>query len=128
MSFFSVFRKRKKSLSAYELGRYGEELASRYLKKNGYVILERNYKCVYGEIDIIARDDDCIVFVEIKTRRNTKEIMPEDSIGYSKKQHLLKSAEYYINALPVEINYRFDIISIEFNDFQHRIYIIKDAF
>lgn len=128
MCIFAIFRKKKKRLSAYELGKYGEELASRYLKKNGYIILERNYKCIYGEVDIIAKNNDCIVFVEIKTRKKIREIMPEDSIGYSKKQHLLKSAEYYISTLPDEVNYRFDVVSIELNDLQPEIYIIKDAF
>ncbi len=129
INYFLSLKLDVNKLSKYELGKYGERIARKYLRKKGYLILENNYKCIYGEIDIIAKERDCIVFVEVKTRRKDYEIKPEDSIGVEKKRHLVKAAECYLNKIRNDsVNYRFDIVSIEFDNQETEIYIINDAF
>ncbi len=129
INYFSSLKPDVNKLSKHELGKYGERIARKYLRKKGYLILEDNYKCMYGEIDIIAKESDCIVFVEVKTRRKDYQIKPEDSIGVEKKRHLIKAAEFYLNKMRNDnVNYRFDIVSIEFDNQKPEIYIINDAF
>ena len=91
----------------------GEDIAVEYLKKQGYLILERNYKTMVGEIDIIAKDKDTIVFVEVKARDNTKFGMPIESITPYKVQRIIRTAQWYLSATR---NYncpcRFDVVEI----------------
>jgi len=111
------------------LGEYGEDVAVSYLKKRGYKIIKRNFRCVLGEIDIIAKKDSYLVFVEVKTRKQGAEIMPEDSINYEKERRLKKIAEFYINNYCWEdIECRFDVLSIIIGKDEEVINIIEDAF
>ena len=97
----------------HNLGKTGEEIAEIYLIKNGYKILERNFSCRQGEIDIIARDIKEIVFVEVKTRTNKKYGEPIDSITYYKKKHLIKSIQFYLYLKKLDNAFiRIDIIEI----------------
>ncbi|OGF64551.1 MAG: hypothetical protein A2Y62_06775 [Candidatus Fischerbacteria bacterium RBG_13_37_8] len=115
--------------SPKKFGDYGETLAVNFLKKHGYTIIQRNYKCIYGEIDIIAKENNCIVFIEVKTRKTGGEILPEDSINYAKERRLTKAAEYYINGLDYyDGDFRFDVVSIIVNNNKPQITIITDAF
>src|SRR4030042_4101986 len=82
---------KKMESSPKKFGDYGETLAVNFLKKHGYTIIQRNYKCIYGEIDIIAKENNCIVFIEVKTRKTGGEILPEDSINYAKERRLTKA-------------------------------------
>jgi putative endonuclease len=70
------------------VGRYGEDLAARYLTTEGFVILERNWRCELGEIDIVARDGDCLVVVEVKTRRSLRFGPPAEAVGAAKLARL----------------------------------------
>ncbi len=79
-----------------ETGILGEKLASDFLKRKGYRILESNYRCLYGEIDIVARQGDCLVFVEVRTRSSLTFGAPEESVTPAKRQHMAKAAEYYL--------------------------------
>ncbi len=76
-------------------GKKGEELALSFLKKQGYIILEKNFKVRYGEIDIIALDKDILVFIEVKTRSSFKFGTPLEAITYWKLKSVIKTAEYY---------------------------------
>ena len=97
----------------HNLGKTGEEIAEIYLIKNGYKILERNFSCRQGEIDIIARDIKEIVFVEVKTRTNKKYGEPIDSITYYKKKHLIKWIQFYLYLKKLDNAFiRIDIIEI----------------
>ena len=97
----------------HNLGKTGEEIAEIYLIKNGYKILEKNFSCRQGEIDIIARDIKEIVFVEVKTRTNKKYGEPIDSITYYKKKHLIKSIQFYLYLKKLDNAFiRIDIIEI----------------
>ena len=115
-------------------GSFGEQAAEYFLKKNGYKILERNYNCRFGELDIIAVDDKCIVFVEVKTRSSSKYGSPSLAVNYWKQRHLQLSARYYIDVKHLN-NYsaRFDVVEVfaKFADnifIVNKINIIKNAF
>lgn len=77
------------------LGSWGEDAAEKYLKKKGYTILERNFRCKLGEIDIIALDGRSLVFIEVKTRRNQNYGLPCEAVTAVKLQHLKRTAAYY---------------------------------
>lgn len=98
---------------APELGRRGERLASRYLRRAGYTILGRNVRLGRYEIDIIAQQGDTIAFVEVKARRPSPIAEPEDNVTFTKRRHLRRAAGQYMDQRnnPREY-YRFDIISV----------------
>ena len=95
------------------LGLAGENIACSYLQQKGYLILERNFRCRQGEIDIIASIGKEIVFVEVKTRRNTNFGEPYLAVDCRKQGKIQKTALYYMTKFhDEEIAYRFDVISI----------------
>jgi putative endonuclease len=101
-----------------KVGRWGEKVAARYLESLGYVILERNYRTPYGEVDLIAQIDQpegkTIVFVEVKTRRTQSYGLPEQAISVRKKAHMIASAEQYIQRSPdLATAWRLDVIAIQ---------------
>lgn len=78
------------------IGNMGEALSIKYLKENGYIILEENFSCFIGEIDIIAFHGKYLCFIEVKTRYNHNFGFPCESITFSKKRKIIKTAQYYI--------------------------------
>jgi putative endonuclease len=110
-----------------EIGRKGESIAVDYLIRKGYTIVEKNYAYRRFEIDIIAKQKNTIVFVEVKTRQTTNFGYPEESVDNEKIQHILKCADHFIYQNQWTGNIRFDIISIMFKP---RISVehIEDAF
>ena len=76
----------------------GEELAARYLAEQGWVVLDRNWRCTHGEIDLVARDGDCLVFCEVKTRRGLGYGSPTEAIAYAKLHRLRQLAAEWISA------------------------------
>ena len=78
-----------------DTGNLGEKLAAEFIRKQGYVILQTNYRCPEGEMDIIARQGDFLVFIEVRTRRSDSAGTPEESITTLKKQRLTAIAEHY---------------------------------
>ena len=78
------------------LGNYGEDVANKFLKKNKYKIIEKNYSCKFGEIDIIAKDKNILVFVEVKSRTNEKYGTPALAVNYYKQKNIIKTAKHYI--------------------------------
>jgi putative endonuclease len=117
--------------SRKKIGDLGEDFAFKYLKKNGYKIIERNFRSSLGEIDIIAKNKDYICFVEVKTRRENKFGNPEEAITDYKKNKLRKLALYFfkINKLnPYNFKIRFDVVAIDFRENKPIIEIIKNAF
>lgn len=95
------------------LGAKGEEAAARFLEHRGYEILERNWKCDAGEVDIIAKDDDWLVFVEVKTRRNTDQGFPNEAVTERKRERFEKIAIAYLAERDyVDLPVRFDIVSL----------------
>ncbi len=107
------------------LGRRGERLAAKFLKRKGLKMLARNYRCVAGEIDLIALDPttrgeyggDTLVFVEVKTRSSARHTSPESAVNAAKRRHLEKAASHYLTGRNVEdLSVRFDIVSIVVHD------------
>ena len=95
-----------------DLGTKGENLAVRFLMKKGYSVIQRNHKTPFGEIDIIAQDGNTIVFVEVKTRRDTFFGYPFEAVTRRKINKLKKSALFYLKKQRRESPARFDVLSI----------------
>ena len=97
-----------------EVGATGERLAVDYLKGLGYEILQRNFRCRQGEIDIIAQRDDCLVFIEVRTKKGREFGTPEESITSSKKEKLIALAEAYLQTLTrPPLSWRIDVVAVE---------------
>jgi putative endonuclease len=110
-------------------GRKGEALAVSYLEKHGYKVLEKNFRCPWGEIDIIARDHDELVFIEVKTRKSNEMGYPEEAVDAKKQRKISQVAAHYLmqkNIIHESI--RFDVVAIFMTTFSLEIKLIKDAF
>ncbi len=100
-------------MKRHEVGILGERVAASYLRSNGYEILETNYRCPYGEIDIVARKDDTLVFVEVRTKTTTLYGSPEESITRTKMEHLLAVVDDFITGHPgLPEERRIDVIAV----------------
>jgi putative endonuclease len=108
----------------------GEDLAVTYLKKKGYKVIERNYRCQWGEIDLIARDGKTLVFVEIKSRSSSDFGLPQDAVDRFKQEKLIQAANAYMIEHHVQetIPARFDVVAVRLTPFGPEIELIKDAF
>lgn len=105
----------------------GEKIAYDYLEKNNYYIIRKNYRCSYGEIDIIAYDKNEIVFIEVKTRKSTFYGEARESVDLYKKKHIRKSAEFFIMKNKLENFYiRFDVIEVYMRNKIYNINHIKN--
>lgn len=111
-----------------DLGKKGEEAAAAYLKKSGYEILERNWFFGKYEIDIIARDADCIVFIEVKSRASVQWGNPEDAISKTKMRRIIEAADFYLTENDINIPARFDIMALVWNGSEFLIEHFDDAF
>jgi putative endonuclease len=112
-----------------ELGRKGEEVALRFLKKKGYRIIEKNYVCKMGEMDIIAKEKDTLAFIEVKTRTSTEFGPPQLAVTPSKQRQLSKVALSYLNKKQLnDVKARFDVVAILLGQKGEEIELIKDAF
>ena len=112
-----------------DLGAFGEDLAEKFLQKNGYKILQRNFRSRFGEIDIVAQDKDVLVFVEVKARWSEKFGLPEEAITPWKLRSIIKTTQYFqlLNPkLPEAL--RIDLVAIELSSSGEvkRIEIIKN--
>jgi len=94
------------------VGKWGEDLATEYLTQKGYEVIGRNIHTPYGEIDIIAKQDDVTLFVEVKTRTTNKMGLPEASIKSRKQEHMIACAENYAADNEIE-TWQIEVISIE---------------
>ncbi|OYT16102.1 MAG: YraN family protein [Bacteroidetes bacterium 4572_77] len=111
-----------------DLGNFGEQLALEFLVAKGFKVLDTNWVFMHKEIDIIARKDQFIVFVEVKTRRTNYFGEPFTFVNVAKQRHIVKAADAYINRFDIHEEARFDIISVLYNDHQKDIKHIEDAF
>ncbi|MTI53824.1 YraN family protein [Geosporobacter ferrireducens] len=97
------------------LGALGERLAASHLEKRGYKILDMNYRCCMGEVDIIAYDGKTYIFVEVKTRSGLAFGRPIESINYKKREHMVRTALNYLKAKQLgDCSYRFDAVEVLF--------------
>lgn len=96
----------------HTFGAWGEDQAVYYLKNRGYQIIERGFHCRFGEIDIIARSADELIFCEVKARRQGALTTPQEAVSRTKQRRLLKTAYWYLNQHPWDGDLRFDVIAI----------------
>lgn len=102
----------KTGMIQQDLGRFGEEKAADYLISKGYAIRDRNFRCRFGEIDIIAEKDGTIVFVEVKLRKNDRYGSAAEFVNTSKQRKIRCTAEFYLCGQRSEENCRFDVMEI----------------
>ena len=113
------------------LGRRAEELATEELVRRGCEILDTNYRCRYGEVDVIARDGDSLVFVEVRSRRSNDPAFPAESIDEKKQARLVLAAQHYLSSHEsfTGANCRFDVIEVRFQRGRPvAVDVIQDAF
>tara|TARA_B100000029_G_C17201404_1_gene824518 strand:+ start:365 stop:736 length:372 start_codon:yes stop_codon:yes gene_type:complete len=111
-----------------EVGKAGEFLAMVFLKKKGLRLLNMNWRWHRLEVDLIMKEKDTLVFVEVKTRSNSGNILPEDAVNHKKMQNLIKAAEQYILKYRLDCEVRFDIVSISNFPRRPEIMHFEDAF
>ena len=97
----------------HKIGKYGEDVAERYLKQKGYKIIERNFTCRQGELDIVAENREYLIFIEVKTRSNFLYGKPIEAVDRKKQKHLYKVAKYYLHIHRWEERFvRFDVVEV----------------
>nr|WP_315159091.1 YraN family protein [uncultured Flavobacterium sp.] len=111
-----------------ELGKLGEDLAADYLRKNGYTILDTNWTFQKAEIDIIARTENTLAIVEVKTRSSLNFGLPQDFVKPKKIQLLVKAVDAYVNQKDLDLEVRFDIIAVHKEGKSFAIEHLTDAF
>ena len=114
-----------------DIGTLGEDISKNFLVNLGYKILERNFRCKCGEIDLIALHNGYVCFIEVKTRYGTKYGVPAESVTYSKQKKIYKTAQIYISQKKIiDINFRFDVIEVTLNSDNNDFLVnhIEDAF
>ena len=105
-------------------GRMGERRAARYLKRRGYKIVCRNFKCPFGEVDVIARSGEVLAFVEVKTRLSDIYGTPSEAVDSVRRRRYIQSARFYFSGREPDCVVRFDIIEVTQNGINH----IENAF
>lgn len=104
-------------MNTIQVGNIGEDAAANYLHDEGYRVLERNYRCKIGEIDIIAKNNQTYVFVEVKTRSSTRYGFPAEAVNYHKQQKIMYTALCYLKQINQDdVCCRFDVIEIFLTD------------
>lgn len=111
-----------------ETGKTGETIAREHLETAGYRILETNWRFGKDEVDLIARDGEYMVFVEVKTRQSTTFGQPEDSVNKDKQRFLIRAADAYLRKNNIELESRFDIVSVLLTSTSPKINHIREAF
>jgi putative endonuclease len=117
------------SLMRMRTGKRGEALAAAHLVEAGYRIVECNYRCLFGEIDIVAEEGETIVFVEVKSRRSGTYGDPQLAVGHDKQKKISRIAMQYLAEGGLQNrSARFDVVAVKFLPEGHKIELIRDAF
>jgi len=110
-------------------GKEGEKIAAAFLKKNGYRIIEINFHCPIGEIDIVAKEKNDLVFVEVKTRKSIELGYPEQAVGIRKQKKMSQLALWYLQKRKIaDTNARFDVVAVTLIPENNEVKLIKNAF
>lgn len=111
------------------LGRRGERAAEKYLRRNGYRIVARNFRAAGAEIDLVAMDRETLVFVEVKTRRSRDAGAPEEAVDERKQKQIRRAAELFATRYRAdEVTMRFDIIAVDASGKRLEIELLRNAF
>lgn len=113
-------------MSNRDLARAGEELAAQYLQQRGCLVLARNWRCPHGEVDIIAKQGDIILFVEVKTRQHHP--LPAEAVGKQKQNRLRLCAQAYLDIHALDSPCRFDVIEVYWRQTQPQLRWLQEAF
>ncbi len=115
---------------AKPLGKRGEDAARETLKKSGYRILQQNYQCPIGEIDLVARHGRTLVFVEVKSRLGRSRILPKERVNRKKQRKLIQVAQFYVKEKRLDaVSARFDVVEVSFRDgAPPDVHVIPNAF
>jgi putative endonuclease len=117
------------SLTGKRTGEKGEELAAAHLTEAGYRIIDRNYRCFFGEIDIVAEEGATLVFVEVKSRRSDAYGPPQLAVGREKQKKISRIALHYLSEHRLRQRpARFDVVAVKLLPAGHRIELIRNAF
>lgn len=101
-------------------GKYGEELASAYLQSQGYQIIFRNFYSKYGELDIVAKKNNCLVFIEVKTRTQDRFGSPGEAVDARKQKHMAYAAKYFVQRFGFHhTDMRFDVVEVQLNHLEN---------
>ena len=113
-----------------QMGNTSEEIALEYLIAKGYRLIQRNFRCKTGEIDLIVQKDDSLVFAEVRSRTGTAYGEPSESVNRKKQNKIRKTARYYLYCNPSFEKYycRFDVLSIVWQEGEAKVEWIPDAF
>lgn len=114
-----------------DTGRTGESIALSFLQKQGYTVVEKNFRCKFGEMDIIAENDDQLVFIEVRSCRSLNSGLPQESLNYFKKKRLTQIALFYLTSHNLgNLSCRFDVVAVLFDAARRvsSIDLIKNAF
>ena len=111
--------------STIQQGTAAEDLACRYLEAQGLTLLKRNYRCQVGELDLIMRDCAYLVFVEVRSRHDSRHGTPAETITRAKQRRLIKTAAYYLQRTRTDSPCRFDVVAVHETD---NLEWLKDAF
>jgi putative endonuclease len=128
VSFYSKIRKFIHPESERDTGRHGEASAANHLRQHGFQIIERNWRCAIGEIDIIAQKADTVVFVEVKASAIKHAIEPQDRVNPRKQKKLMQLAQYYRKSTGNDLPCRFDVIAVWWEHGRQQIEHIEGAF
>jgi len=121
--------KAAKDMRRIQTGKRGEDLAAAHLQKLGYQIVAKNYRCIFGEVDIIARDGDTLVFVEVKSRKTEAFGEPQEAVGLEKQKKLSRISLHYLQQKGLDsCCARFDVVAIRMFPEGARIDLIRNAF
>ena len=111
------------------LGQEGERIAESYLRKKGYRVVERNYRCPVGELDLILLDRRVVVFVEVKTRTDDRFGAPLESVGPRKQQKMIKTALFFLSRHRLHNrDARFDVVGISYQGGEPMVEHVENAF
>lgn len=112
-----------------QTGKQGEDIAVAYLKKEGFAVLERNYRCLFGEVDVVAKEGDTIVFVEVKSRRSERFGDPQMAVGLKKQKKLSRISLKYLEERHLyPCNARFDVVAVRIMPEGDKVELIRNAF
>ncbi len=121
--------KKIKDTQKITTGKEGEKIAAAYLEKSGYRIIEINFRCPIGEIDIVAKDKNDLVFVEVKTRKSIALGYPEQAVGIRKQKKMSQLALWYMQKRKIaDTSARFDVVAITLIPENAEIRLIQNAF
>ena len=98
-----------------KLGSAGEEIARRHLEERGYALREANYRCPWGEVDLVMEQAETVVFVEVRTKRSSAFGTPEESVTAAKRRRLSATAFHYLQEQELDVPFRIDLVAVAMN-------------